>query len=496
MSSSLLQLLTLPASGQTPSSTPVQALGIPQALGGNPANGAPGAAGSQAPSTVGFLHVLDMLLSAAPLSQAGSTSISGLLVQTSVTSTSSDVAKTSSPEQDTPSQAPLDPTLCANIASLLQGLGFQVRPEDIAQLSPMDLRQLDSALEFASRNLQKGTDPSQVADCAALLLPRPWPLDDLDGSPTSANTAVGGQKSAKLPNGYLQLLESAQAELHAATNPPAQLDPGSPTSAAKSVATAPPVPTAPTAATVLAATTPSATPQLPPSVPTASAVSASGQNTTASLASAVAAPANAAPAKVLPTPATAPSTPTDPALQVLQGLQQDSSPKDSQTTTSEVLAKQLPPGGPASEFIGRQILEKVQVQLSSGSRELSLRLWPEELGEVRLSLRMTDNDKVHAHIVVENEPVRQAMLDSMPQLRDALVKHGMDLERMSVSIGQKDAGSAGSGAEGREDGNGDAGRGNGRGGEPSDEEVLVALPLALGVDTGRRNGLNTFDIWS
>jgi len=479
MSTSLLQLLATPAGGQAPSSTGAQP------LGGTPATGASGA--GQTPSTVGFLQVLDMLLSAAPLSQAGSTSVSGLLVQTSVKSSSNDVSKASSQEQDTSSQAPLDPTLCANIASLLQGLGFQVRPEDIAQLSPMDLRQLDSALEFASRNLQKGTDPSQVADCAALLLPRPWPLDDLDGTPTSAGTAVGGQKTAKLPDGYAQLLETVQAQLHAATNPPTQVDPGTPNPAGKtaSIALA-----GPTAAAVAGATTPIAdtTAKATPSV---SSTTPAGQTTTVSLPSAV-----AAPAKVLPTPANPQASATDPALQVLQGLQQDTSSKDAQTVTSEVLSKQLPPGGPASEFIGRQILEKVQVQLSSGSRELSLRLWPEELGEVRLSLRMTDTDKVHAHIVVENESVRQAMLDSMPQLRDALVKHGMDLEKMSVSIGQKDAGSANSGAGGREDGNGDGGRGNGRGGDASDEDVLVALPLALGVDTGRRNGLNTFDIWS
>jgi hypothetical protein len=487
MSTSLLQLLTAPANGQAQSSSPAQASGIAQALGGTSTAGASPAASGQAPSTVGFLQVLDMLLSATPLSQAGSTSVSALLVKASVTSTSGEVSKTSPQEQETSSPAPLDPTLCANIASLLQGLGFQVRPEDIAQLSPMDLRQLDSALEFASRNLQKGTDPSKLADCAALLLPRTWPLDDLDGTPTSASTAVGGQKTVKLPAGYLQLLESAQAQLHAATNPPAQLDPGAQSPAPKSISTAL---AGPTAAAVQAATTPvpSAASQVPPSVP---ADSASGQTTTVSLPSAV-----AAPAKVLPTPATPQASTTDPALQVLQGLQQDTSPRDSQAATSEVLAKQLPPGGPASEFIGRQILEKVQVQLSSGSRELSLRLWPEELGEVRLSLRMTDNDKVHAHIVVENEPVRQAMLDSMPQLRDALVKHGMDLEKMSVSIGQKDAGSTGFGADGREDANGDGGRRTGRGGGTSDEDVLVALPLALGVDTGRRNGLNTFDIWS
>lgn len=481
MSTSLLQLLTTPVGGQAPNSSGAQVPGVAPAQGGTPTSGSSGSAAGQSPSTVGFLQVLDMLLSSSPLSQTGTTSVSSLLVQTSVTSTSSDASKPSAQEPDATSPAPLDPTLCANIAALLQALGFQVRPEDIAQLSPMDQKQLDSALEFATRNLQKGTDPSQVADCTALLLPRPWPLDDLDGSPTSATTAIGGQKTGKLPDGYAQLLAAAQAQLHAAIDPSAQVAPGAQAPAPKSVG----------AALAVQAASPADQGSSTRVASSATTVAVTGQSSTAALASAV-----AAPAKVQSAPATPQGTPTDPALQVLQGLQQDTSPKDSQTVGSEVLAKQLPPGGPASEFIGRQILEKVQIQLSSGSRELSLRLWPEELGEVRLSLRMTDNDKVHAHIVVENEPVRQAMLDSTPQLRDALVKHGMDLERMSVSVGQKDAGSANSGFDDREDGNGTGGRRNGRGGTTSDQDVLVALPLVLGVDTGRRNGLNTLDIWS
>jgi len=474
MSSSLLQLLAGPAGGQPQLPPGPQTIGVALASGGAPATGGNATATSgQTPSTAGFLQVLDMLLSSAPLTQTGSTSVSGLLVQTSVTSTSSDASKPTFQEQDPTSPAPLDPTLCANIASLLQALGFQVRPEDVAQLSPMDQRQLDSALEFATRNLQKGMDPSQVAECTALLLPRPWPLDDRDGTPTSAATSVGGQKTAKLPDGYLQLLASTQAQLHAAVDPPAASVPGGGQKPVQA------------ALALQVETTPAAAQQPSPktSVPVAAQTS-------------VAAAAVAAPTVPQPAAPTAKASSTDPALQVLQGLQQDPGPDNSQNMGVQVPAKQLTPGGPASEFIGRQVLEKVQIQLSSGSRELSLRLWPEELGEVRLSLRMTDTDKVHAHIVVDNDQVRQAMLDSMPQLRDALIKHGMDLEKMSVSVGQKDAGSANSGTDGGEDGNGDGTRRNGRGGRTGDEEVLVALPLALGVDTGRRDGLNTFDLWS
>ena len=87
------------------------------------------------------------------------------------------------------------------------------------------------------------------------------------------------------------------------------------------------------------------------------------------------------------------------------------------------------------------------------------------------------------------------MLDAMPQLRDALTRHGMDLEKMSVSVGQKDAGSTGSGSDDQGDGNGRSGRKSGRGGF-RDEEISVAVPLTLGQDTGRRNGYNTIDLWS
>jgi flagellar hook-length control protein FliK len=441
----------------------------------------------QTPSTAGFLHVLDMLLSASPLPQAGSTSVSNLLVQTSVTTSSTDTSKTAPKEPGDTSTAPLDPSLCSGIAALLQGLGFQVRPEQISQLSPIDREQLDSALEFVSRNLQKGADATQVAECASLLLPRPWPLDDRTGAPTSTGTAVPGQETLTLPAGFVQTLDQIRSQLHASVAASEPMTATSLPQIATSTQDRGRVPTGTRPDSTQLATAPCG-----PSLATDIAAHTDAPPKTA-------VPPSAATASVAVS--TDPERPanqdSDPALQVLQGLQQSTATKDPATglVASDIQTRHLPPGGTASELIGRQVLEKVQVQLSEGRRELSLRLWPEELGEVRLSLRMTENDKVHAHMVVENDSVRQAMLDSMPQLRDALTRHGMDLEKMSVSVGQKDAGSTGSGSDDQGDGNGRSGRKSGRGGF-RDEEISVAVPLTLGQDTGRRNGYNTIDLWS
>ncbi|MEK7394697.1 MAG: flagellar hook-length control protein FliK, partial [Fibrobacterota bacterium] len=163
---------------------------------------------------------------------------------------------------------------------------------------------------------------------------------------------------------------------------------------------------------------------------------------------------------------------------------------------TDVVPRHLTPGGTTSELIGRQVLEKVHVQLNEGHREVRLRLWPEELGEVRLSLKMTDGEKVHANMVVENDAVRQAMLDATPQLKDALARHGLDLERLSVSVNQRNPQEAGTDSRQGEDGRGRGSR-NGRGnGGWNEATVDVEQEVVLGQDTGRRNGRNTIDLWS
>ncbi len=284
----------------------------------------------QIPSTEGFLHVLDMLLSASPMPQAGSTSISNLLVQTSVTTSSAENAKAAQQEEDIGALS-LDPSLCAGIAALLQGLGFQVQPKQISQLSPIDREQLDSALEFVSRNLQKGTAPTQVAEYAALLLPRPWPLDDLTGAPTTTATAMPGQETLTLPTGFVKSLDQVRSQLHAG---------------------------------IVASASSNARAQVAVSAPDRGNVS---NNTNLDQMQA-APPSGTAKAATVPSVATTPSNSSlelglpanqtsDPALQVLQGLQQSTATKDPTTglVASDVQTRHLPPGGTASELIGRQI---------------------------------------------------------------------------------------------------------------------------------------------
>jgi flagellar hook-length control protein FliK len=153
------------------------------------------------------------------------------------------------------------------------------------------------------------------------------------------------------------------------------------------------------------------------------------------------------------------------------------------------------PGSMASEFIGRQVLEKVDVHLRQGKRELTVRLWPEELGEVRLSLRMGEADKLDARILVQTEGVRQALLDATPQLREALARHGMEMGRLSVSVDSGRSEAQMAGGERRDPNGRDGGRQTPQRGW-REQEMEYAGALALGVDSGIRDGRNTLDMWS
>ncbi|HNY30445.1 MAG TPA: flagellar hook-length control protein FliK [Fibrobacteria bacterium] len=391
-------------------------------------------AGQATPSTDGFLQTLDQFLSTTDTQAvaSGNASLSTLFgMDTFSVSSAFGALNASVAETDKAAAEGTDlsgnPALCQQLAGILQALGFQVRAEDIAELSALDAKQLDSALEFVERNLERGLDTSEIAECTALLLPRAWPLDDLDGAPLSAGQASGTTGAGKLPEGFQASVETARGELAKATS----------------------------------GTASEPSPQDRKSGGSDNRNSPSGQENFLAW-----------------------TRPQD-------TLQPSSSPETQEAKSGRHLA----PGGMASELIGRQVLERVHVQLAEGRRELSLRLWPEELGEVRLSLRMNDGNGIQANMVVENDSVRQAMLDSMPQLRDALSRHGLDLEKMTVSVGSGNSAMAGSGSETdrkRGDGNPEGRHGNGS----RQAQMEVATPLQLGRDTGHRNGRNSFEIWS
>ena len=430
------------------------------AVAGTGKTSAPTALGQGNPSAEGFLQVLEMFLGSSPLP-------SSLLGATAITqSGNADPAPTASlvgsdqtdVQNTSDSQgANLDEQTSERIASLLQMLGFQVKPTDIQQLSSLDREQLGNALEFVQRNLERGSDPAQVAENASLLLPRPWALDDADGSPVGtgeASTATDGKHAlpTQLVGDIAKLREKIQTSLGKGPNESGAAKTGeNSTTPASAIADA-----------------------------SAARTATGGEGSQSTFEQNLSKQANSAKKSAAET--------TQPFL-----VEQTARASASDTTSTSLVPKHLPPGGTTSELIGRQVLEKVHLQLSQGNREIKLRLWPEELGEVRLALKMNDNDKVHANMVVENDAVRQAILDATPQLRDALARHGLDLERLSVSVSQKDA------QQNADNGQGQSNKGSHRSGTKggwTETEVQIPETVAMGEDTGMRNGRNTIDLWS
>lgn len=433
------------------------------------------ATGATPPSADGFLQVLELFLGSSPLpsSLLGATTIvqspSPMIDGEQVSLDASALAP--SPTQGDTEVGELDANTLERIACLLQTLGFQVKAADIQELSPLDMEQLATALEFVQRNLERGTDPSMVAENAALLLPRPWDLDESNGAPQGTGDVTGSTESGlELPAGFTKELESLRATLHSGKQDASETarTPGRGNIEAKSVDDF------------------GGKGQDAPDRKISATTTDSGTNADSKRQD-----ADSPRSRGLHSDRGA----TDQTLWLQQVRQADPLSADSLEKTSASTPRHLVPGGTTSELIGRQVLEKIHVQLSEGHRELRLRLWPEELGEVRMSLRMTDSDTVHANLVVENDAVRQAILDATPQLKDALSRHGLDLERMSVSVSQKDAQEAGDRQDGGKGRKNDS-RSRSRGSEWGDAQASLVGAIALGEDTGIRNGRNTIDLWS
>lgn len=444
------------------------------------------------------------------------------------------------------------------IAELLGLLGFQVRPEDIQALGGMDRFQLDQAMEFLERGVSSGASPDALLENAGYLMPGEWNLlSPAATAPRSAElapadfpreatdpavllaaaqavrtllqpTLVSGELASLQADAQTRPLEAAPTPTSVLPGPalpagsPAATHPGPDVASSLSGAIVP----EPVGSATQAARTVDAQPAREPATSTtapapaaanlpdlaaprpASALRGTLARSVASerpeplpakvgsAAEGIVVSARTAPKEtsqpLVPAPATASEPPVATATVPVHGVFEAPRPLDDAASIRGVK-----PGSMASEFIGRQVLEKVDVQLRQGRRELTVRLWPEELGEVRLSLRVGEADRLDARIMVQTESVRQAILDATPQLREALSRHGMEMGRLSVNVD--------SGAPDSRGGSGTAGEDRPRGGQEQqprqrpawrDESVSYATSLALGIDSGIRDGRNTLDMWS
>jgi hypothetical protein len=83
----------------------------------------------------------------------------------------------------------------------------------------------------------------------------------------------------------------------------------------------------------------------------------------------------------------------------------------------------------------QQIVEEIQVMLDQGRSSATIRLQPEELGNVRIRLQVQDG---HLHLSIETEKAQTGRLfdQRMGDLRQALESHGLKVGELAVTGGR------------------------------------------------------------
>jgi len=92
----------------------------------------------------------------------------------------------------------------------------------------------------------------------------------------------------------------------------------------------------------------------------------------------------------------------------------------------------VPEGTVVDQMIAHFAVNK---RLETG--EVTLRLHPQELGEIRMAIKV-EQDNVKAHIIAQN-PQAQEMIDRhLPRLREALEQQGLNLHQIEVTVAAHD----------------------------------------------------------
>ena len=87
------------------------------------------------------------------------------------------------------------------------------------------------------------------------------------------------------------------------------------------------------------------------------------------------------------------------------------------------------------EMIGK-ITQAARLTSSPGTSEISIRLEPDHLGQMRVRLSVDENHFVSARIQVESQEARSLIESSLQRLRESLAEHGLKVEKFSVDVRQ------------------------------------------------------------
>ncbi|WP_253073315.1 flagellar hook-length control protein FliK [Sodalis ligni] len=159
----------------------------------------------------------------------------------------------------------------------------------------------------------------------------------------------------------------------------------------------------------------------------------------------------------------------------------------SDTTAAPVPASALISAQLGSDEWQQAIGQQVVMYSRNGQQNAELRLHPENLGTLQISMRVDTNNQMQIHLVSAHSQVRSALEDALPHLRAALAQS-------ATSLGQSSAGSdatptgGGTGQQSSAGGRGTAAFSLNAVADPADNTAIATPPAA----TGRTAGVDTF----
>ena len=94
------------------------------------------------------------------------------------------------------------------------------------------------------------------------------------------------------------------------------------------------------------------------------------------------------------------------------------------------------PTAPEHEHIMHQVKEKLAVHsFKGGNNQISFTLHPEELGELKIMMRMNDQRLLKVEIVAQNQTVREALMQNLEGLKETLSRQNITVDRFDVNTG-------------------------------------------------------------
>lgn len=186
------------------------------------------------------------------------------------------------------------------------------------------------------------------------------------------------------------------------------------------------------------------------------------------------------------------ATPTD--ISQLTASQAASASAMSTTNLTQLHTSQV--AAPATAQINAQlgssewqqnISQQITLFARDGNQKAELRLHPEELGAVQISLKLEDN-QAQLHMVAAHSQVRAALEAALPTLRTQLAESGIQLGQSSISSESF----AGQQQSGQQQNSGNGGNGNRFIAGNTEDDSLV-VPASL---TSLSSGNNAVDIFA